>query len=211
MDACKQPVHACLATTWCTHAWPTLPGAICINALSTQDPNRTTCASCIFLHLPASACIYEPMQARAHSDMRACACVCMQGRLECSCARTNGVEDEGRTVMGAAKGMVRRQIQGVQGVSPPLVRSRCLCPLVLSGLSRGAVCVSATLSRGAWCPCPLVLSGLLQVRGHLSPPILLCLSEPISPYLTLSHPNISLLMRAADGACADAALRQLST
>ena len=96
--------------------------------------------------------------------------------------------------MGAAKGMVRRQIQGVQGVSPPLVRSRCLCPLVLSGLSRGAVCVSATLSRGAWCPCPLVLSGLLQVRGHLSPPILLCLSEPISPYLTLTSLSACALL-----------------
>ena len=69
----------------------------------------------------------------------------------CLIARTNGVKDEGRTVMGAAKGLVRRQIQGVQGVSPPLVRSRCLCPLVLSGLSGGAVCCVCLFHLVSWC------------------------------------------------------------
>jgi hypothetical protein len=142
MLPCK---HASLQSAWCTHAriYVLLRTCVFLRASSYV----------LLLHLLAST----RRSKHVHSDMRARACACMQWRLVCLCARTNGVEEESRTVMGAAKGMVRRQMQGVgvQGVSLPLVRWPCLCPLVYGRMSGGAVCVAAPWSRGALCLCPL--------------------------------------------------------
>jgi hypothetical protein len=185
MDACKQPVHACLATTWCTHAWPTLPGAICINALSTQDPNRTTCASCICtalhasaLHLPTSSCIFLHLLASTsrckheHTARHACMCTCVHTRalgvLVCSHQRRGrrGQDGDGGGERHGSPSNPRRP----GGLSPPRALALSLPSCLERAVSWCAVCLCHLVS-WSLVSLPLVLSGLLQVRGHLSRPI----------------------------------------
>ena len=166
---------------------------------------------CICLHLPASSCICLHLRADASTSTQrhACMCMCVHARalgvLVCSHQRRGrrGQDGDGGGERHGSPSNPRRP----GGLSPPRALALPLPACLERAFSWCCVCLCHLVS---WClvslpPC------VERAASGPRPPLAAHLTLSLGAYLTLSHPNISLRMRAADGACADAALRQLST
>ena len=160
----------------------------------------------------SSACLcvcerHVPLWLRVRCVHAMCMCVHARalGVLVCSHQRRGrrGQDGDGGGERHGSPSNPRRP----GGLSPPRALALPLPACLERAFSWCCVCLCHLVS---WClvslpPC------VERAASGPRPPLAAHLTLSLGAYLTLSHPNISLRMRAADGACADAALRQLST